>query len=163
MNHFDHNPEPIKSRCRTQSLVRDEGYKVIILDSLNGYIQAMPQEQFLILQLHELLAYLNNQGVVTIMTLAQHGMIGTMSSPIDLTYLADTVVLTRYFESSGSIKKAISIIKKRTGEHESTIREFSIGVKGIQVGNALTEFRGILTGVPTYHGDSSGIMKSQGK
>lgn len=144
-----------------QELVRDEGYKVIVIDSLNGYIQAMPQEQFLTLQLHELLAYLNNQGVVTILSLAQHGMIGTMNSPVDLTYLADTVILTRYFEASGAIKKAISVIKKRTGLHESTIRELSISQKGIQVGPALTEFQGILTGIPRFHGETSSIIKGE--
>jgi circadian clock protein KaiC len=108
----------------------------------------MPQEQFLTLQLHELLAFLNNQGVVTIMTLAQQGMIGAMTSPIDLSYLADTVVLTRYFETEGAIKKAISIIKKRTGNHENSIREFAVSSKGI------------LTGVPRFHGEGSKILKN---
>jgi circadian clock protein KaiC len=144
-----------------QELVRDKGCKVIVIDSLNGYIQAMPQEQFLTLQLHELFAFLNNQGAVTILTLAQHGMIGTMASPVDLTYLADTVILTRFFEANGAIKKAISIIKKRTGEHEATIRELAIGKHGIKVGPALTAFQGILTGVPRFHGDASTMMKGQ--
>lgn len=142
-----------------QRAVRDEGYSVVIIDSLNGYIQAMPQEEFLILQLHELLAYLNNQGVVTILTLAQQGMIGNMSSPVDLTYLADTVVLTRFFEARGSIRKAISVIKKRTGLHESTIREFSVGPQGLVVGEILQDFEGVLTGVPKYHGKIEKIMK----
>lgn len=128
--------------------VQKDGYTVVVIDSLNGYIQAMPQEQFLILQLHELLAYLNNQGIVTIMTLAQHGMIGSMHSPIDLTYLADTVILTRFFEAKGAIRKAISVIKKRTGSHETTIREFSLGPQGLQVGPVLENFEGVLTGVP---------------
>lgn len=144
-----------------QERVENEHCKVVVIDSLNGYIQAMPQEQFLTLQLHELLAYLNNQGVVTVLTLAQHGMIGTMTSPIDLTYLADTVILTRFFEASGSIKKAISVIKKRTGSHESTIRELAIDQYGIRVGNALSEFQGILTGVPRYVGGPESIMKPQ--
>ena len=143
-----------------QGLVRNEEYKVVVIDSLNGYIQSMPQEQFLILQLHELLAYLNNQGVVTIMMLAQSGMIGNMSSPVDLSYLADTVLLSRYFEANGSIKKALSVIKKRTGAHESTIREYSVGKKGIQVGAVLDQFQGILTGTPTFHGEPSEILKS---
>lgn len=142
-----------------RELVKNEGFKVVIIDSLNGYIQAMPQENFLVLQLHELLAYLNNQGVVTLMTLAQHGMIGSMQSPVDLTYLADTVILTRYFETMGSIKKAISVIKKRTGVHENTIREYLISEKGIQVGPSLEHFEGILTGVPKYHGEKSSILK----
>ena len=143
------------------SLLRDlveDDVKVVVIDSLNGYIQAMPQEEFLILQLHELFAYLNNKGIVTILTLAQHGMIGSMASPIDLTYLADTVILTRFFEAQGSIKKAISVIKKRTGFHESTIREFVISKEGIFVGHALTEFQGILTGTPKYHGDEKSIL-----
>lgn len=143
-----------------QEFVSQQNCKMVVMDSLNGYIQAMPQEQFLTLQLHELFAYLNNQGIVTMITLAQHGMIGTMVSPVDLTYLADTVVLTRFFESMGAIKKAISVIKKRTGAHESTIREFSIGTSGVRVGKALTEFQGILTGVPRFHGDSDSIMKA---
>ncbi len=146
-----------------QRAVRDEGYSVVIIDSLNGYIQAMPQEEFLVLQLHELLAYLNNQGVVTIMTLAQQGMIGNMSSPIDLTYLADTVVMTRFFEAKGSVRKAISVIKKRTGSHESTIREFSVGPNGLVVGQILEDFDGVLTGVPKYHGKIEKIMKESTK
>lgn len=134
------------------------GVKVIIIDSLNGYIQAMPQENFLVLQLHELLAYLNNQGIVTIMTLAQHGMIGNMQSPVDLTYLADTVILTRYFETQGSIRKSISVIKKRTGLHENTIREYLLSERGIEVGPVLTKFEGILTGVPKFHGEAEDIL-----
>jgi circadian clock protein KaiC len=143
-------------------LIRDfvtAGVKVVVIDSLNGYIQAMPQEEYLTLQLHELLAYLNNSGIVTIMTLAQHGMIGSMQSPVDLTYLADTVILTRFFETQGAIKKAISVIKKRTGLHENTIREYLISDKGISVGPPLEEFEGILTGVPRYHGKKDSILK----
>lgn len=142
-----------------QDLVRDQNVTFIAIDSLNGYIQAMPQEKFLTLQLHELLGYLNNQGVVTAMTLAQQGMVGHMSSPVDITYLADTVVLTRFFENSGAVKKAISVIKKRTGLHESTIREFKFSEKGLTVGPALTEFDGVLTGIPRYHGTKQNILK----
>lgn len=139
--------------------VEQEGISVAVVDSLNGYIQAMPQEQFLILQLHELFSYLNTRGIVTIVTLAQHGMVGSMNSPVDLTYLADTVVLTRFFESSGSVKKAISVIKKRTGHHEDTIREYSVGQSGVKVGPALTQFQGILTGVPRFNGETEVISK----
>ena len=131
-----------------RNAIQTENFKVVVIDSLNGYIQAMPQEQFLILQLHELLAYLNNQGIVTILTLAQSGLIGSMNSPVDLTYLADTVILTRFFEARGAVHKAISVIKKRTGSHESSIREFSLGPNGLQVGPMLEEFEGVLTGVP---------------
>lgn len=142
-----------------QNAVKKEGYSVVIIDSLNGYIHSMPQEQFLILQLHELLAFLNNKGIVTILTLAQHGMIGTMNSPIDLTYLADTVIMTRFFEAQGSIRKAVSVIKKRTGFHESTIREFSLGPGGVIVGPVLKEFEGVLTGIPRFHGNANKILK----
>lgn len=134
-----------------QDKIRQENVSVVVIDSLNGYIQAMPQESFITLQLHELLAYLNNQGIVTLMTLAQHGMIGTMNSPVDLTYLADTVVLTRYYEANGAVKKAISVIKKRTGTHEDTIREYTIDKTGVHVGKILNKFQGILTGVPRFH------------
>lgn len=143
-----------------QESVKGDDVKVVVIDSLNGYIQAMQQEKYLVLQLHELLAFLNNRGMVTLMTVAQHGMIGSMASPIDLTYLADTVILTRFFEASGSIKKAISVIKKRTGEHEDTIREFSISKKGVNVGPALDQFEGILTGVPKYNGAAKAILKT---
>ncbi|MES2526987.1 MAG: ATPase domain-containing protein [Bdellovibrionota bacterium] len=142
-----------------QKLVTTEQISVVVIDSLNGYIQAMPQEQFLTLQLHELFTYLNNHGIVTLMTLAQHGMVGSMQSPVDLTYLADTVILTRFFEANGAVKKAISVIKKRTGAHEDTIREFAVGQNGVKVGPALSQFQGILTGVPRFHGESESIMK----
>jgi circadian clock protein KaiC len=135
-----------------QRLVAEEKYKVVVIDSMNGYVQAMPQEHFLVLQLHELLAYLNNQGVVTIMVLTQQGMVGTMSSPVDLTYLADTVILTRYFEAQGAVRKAISVVKKRTGGHERTIREVTIDSTGLRVGETLVAFHGVLTGVPQFHG-----------
>jgi len=150
------SPGAFAGRIRT--CVEVEKVSVVVIDSLNGYIQAMPQEQFLILQLHELFAFLNNQGVVTILTLAQQGMVGTMTSPVDLTYLADTVILTRYFESRGAIKKAISVIKKRTGGHENTIREFAVGKGGLQVGKILKDFQGVLTGIPQFNGsiDSPG-------
>ncbi len=142
-------------------LAHREKIKVVVIDSLNGYIQAMPQEQFLALQLHELLAFLNNQGLITIMTLAQQGLIGQMQAPVDLTYLADTVILTRFFEAGGEVRKAVSIIKKRTGMHESTIREFMIGKNGVEVGPVLKDFQGVLTGVPRFAGDINTIMKNQ--
>lgn len=131
-----------------REMVANQNVKVVCIDSLNGYIQAMPQEQFLLLQLHELLAYLNNKKIVTIMTIAQAGMIGNMTSPVDLTYLADTVILTRFFESMGAVKKAISVIKKRTGPHENTLREYSVGEGGLKVGPILNNFQGVLSGIP---------------
>ncbi|HEX8500904.1 MAG TPA: ATPase domain-containing protein [Pyrinomonadaceae bacterium] len=131
------------------------GARVVIIDSLNGYLQAMPDERFLTAQMHELLTYLNQQGVVTIMVLAQHGLMGAaMSSPVDVSYLADTVVLLRYFEAAGAIRRAISVVKKRTGPHEDTIRELRLSARGVEVGAPLTAFRGVLTGVPVFTGDA---------
>lgn len=131
-----------------QAVLNDD-FKLVLIDSLNGYLHAMPEEQFLTLQLHELLSFLSSQGVATIMVLAQHGMIGhMMNTPIDLTYLADTVILTRYFEAEGSVKKAVSVIKQRSGLHEATIRELIFKPNGLYVSPPLKQFRGVLTGVP---------------
>jgi len=128
--------------------VEERGSSMVIIDSLNGYLNAMPDEKFLSLQLHELLTFLNQQGVVSIMTLAQHGLIGNMQSPVDVTYLADTVILLRYFETGGKLRKAISVVKKRSGHHEDTIRELSFDSTGINIGPPLDKFHGVLTGVP---------------
>ena len=135
-----------------------DGFSVVVLDSLSGYQNAMPEEQFLLLQMHELLTYLNQQGVLTILVLAQHGLVGAMQSPIDLTYLSDTVLLLRYFEAAGELKRAISVLKKRTGGHEPSIREYRIDKKGLRVGEPLTQFSGILTGVPRYTGKSDELL-----
>jgi circadian clock protein KaiC len=132
--------------------VEGQGVTLVVLDSLSGYQQAMPEEQFLLLQMHEILTYLNQQRVLTILILTQAGMIGQMQNPIDLTYLSDTVVLLRYFEADGEIRRAVSVIKKRTGSHEPSIREFRIGDGGISVGPRLEGFRGVLTGSPVYEG-----------
>lgn len=134
---------------------------MVVIDSLNGYIHAMPEQKFLMLQLHELLAFLSSRGVVTVMILAQSGIMGQMQTPLDLTYLADTVIITRYFEAFGSIKKAISVIKKRTGTHEETMRELKIGPGGVIVGPVLKEFSGIFTGVPKYSGTESKMMPGE--
>jgi circadian clock protein KaiC len=123
---------------------------VIVIDSLNGYLNAMPNEQFLIIQLHELLTFLGQAGVATLLVGAQHGLIGMqMQTPVDASYLADAVVLLRYFEAGGSVRQAISVMKKRGGAHERTIRDFSLTERGVHVGPPLRQFRGILTGVPT--------------
>ncbi len=132
---------------------------VIIIDSLNGYIHAMPEQQFLMLQLHELLSYLGSQGVITLIVLAQAGIMGNMHTPLDLTYLADSVIVTRFYESFGSVKKAISVTKKRTGTHEETLRELKIGQGGILVGPVLDHFAGIFTGVPRYLGSTDNGLK----
>jgi len=135
-----------------------EEIQTVVIDSLNGYQASMLEEQYLILHLHELLQYLNRQGATTFLTVAQHGMIGEMRQSIDLTYLADTVILLRYFEALGRVRRAISVIKKRTGSHEDTIREFRISSQGLYVGEPLEAFQGVLRGVPTYVGAASPLM-----
>lgn len=132
---------------------------VIVIDSLNGYLNAMPEERFLTIHMHELLSYLRQQGVLTILIMAQHGLMGRMDSPIDLSYLSDTVLLLRYFESRGTIRQAISVMKKRTGRHERTIREFQITSEGLKVGSPLYDFHGVLTGVPTYTGEKEPLLR----
>ncbi|HUQ34015.1 MAG TPA: ATPase domain-containing protein [Pyrinomonadaceae bacterium] len=140
--------------------VDDDGVRVIVIDSLNGYLNAMPEERFLTIQMHELLTYLNQKGVVTILVLAQHGFLGSdMGTPVDVSYLADTVLMLRYFEAAGAIHRALSVVKKRTGAHENTIRELEITSEGIRVGKPLTQFQGILTGVPTYDGAQGALIK----
>jgi circadian clock protein KaiC len=135
---------------RVQHAVDEEGARVLVIDSLNGYMNAMPEERFLTAQLHELLTYLGRRGVTTIMVVAQHGMFGSnMHSPVDTSYLADSVVLFRYFEYGGKVKKAISVIKKRSGAHEESIRELVFNGEGIHLSAPLENFHGILTGVPT--------------
>ena len=137
--------------------------RVIIIDSLNGYLNAMPEEKFLTAQLHELLSYLGRQGIVTVLTVTQSGMVGTMVSPVDTTYLADNVILLRYFEAAGVIRRAISVVKKRTGPHEHTIRELEMDATGIVIGEPLAEFHGVLTGVPTFVGNKApSARKSDG-
>jgi circadian clock protein KaiC len=128
--------------------VDEGGARVVVIDSLNGYLNAMTEESFLVAQLHELLTYLRQQGVVLIMVVAQHGLLGTMQAPLDVSYLADNILLFRFFESDGRVRKAISMVKKRAGKHEDTIRELAISPAGLVVGAPLTSFRGVLTGVP---------------
>jgi len=135
------------------------GCKLVVIDSLNGYLNAMPGEQYLNNQLHELCTYLNRQGVVTILIMAQHGLVATAEAPVDLSYLADTVVNIRFFEAAGQVKQAISVIKKRSGPHEKTIREFKLeSHKGLRIGLPLREFQGVLTGVPTFVGRGDQMM-----
>lgn len=143
---------------RVRSRVDEAQAKTIVIDSLNGYQAAMPQENALILHVHELLQYLNRQGANTFLTVAQHGLVGDMKAPVDVTYLADTVILLRYFEALGRVRRAVSVIKKRTGFHEESIREFRISSAGLSLGGPLTEFQGVLRGVPTFVGDSSPLL-----
>ena len=146
--------------ARIRRMVDEEHLRLVVLDSLNGFLNSMPHEQFVALQLHELLSYLGQQGVATILTLAQHGFLGNMQSPMDVSYLADTVLLFRYFEYSGEIRQALSVIKKRSGPHERAIRELSLSRDGIVVGEPLTDFKGVLTGIPSFVGKALGLEDS---
>jgi circadian clock protein KaiC len=146
---------------RVRQRVKDNAVRTVVIDSLNGYQQAMPEEQSLILHMHELLQFLNRSGVATFLTVAQHGLVGDMKTPVDVTYLADTVILLRFFEASGSVRRAISVIKKRTGAHENTIREFKIGSRGLLFGAPLHHFHGVLRGIPTYTGKMMPPLEEQ--
>lgn len=155
------NVSPGEFAGRVREAVEKGGAKVVVIDSLTGYLNAMPEQPFIVLQMHELLTYLNQQGVVTILILAQHGMVGQMVSPIDLTYLSDAVVLLRFFEANGRIRRALSVVKRRTGAHEDTIREFRIDSQGLRVGPPLEQFRGVLTGVPTFEGQRASLLEER--
>lgn len=145
-----------------RQLVENYGLKLLIIDSLNGLLNAMPGEQFLAMQLHELLAYLSQKGVATLMTVAQHGFVGTnIDTPVDVSYLADTVLLFRYFEATGEVRQALSVIKKRSGEHERTIRELVMKNGAITVGEVLMDFDGVLTGAPKYRGKIESLQGSR--
>ncbi|WP_036266189.1 ATPase domain-containing protein [Methylobacterium sp. 10] len=152
----DVSPGDFAGRIRTA--VEQDATRIVIIDSLTGYMTAMAGQPHLVLQMHELVTYLNQQGVVTILILAQHGMVGKMESPVDLTYVSDTVVMLRFFEAGGRVRRALSVLKKRTGPHEDTIREFKIDAGGLRVGEPLQKFRGVLTGVPTYDGSGDNLL-----
>ncbi|QHJ00382.1 AAA family ATPase [Xylophilus rhododendri] len=133
--------------------VEQDGCAMVVIDSLNAYLQAMTGGKFLLLQMHELLSYLNMRGVITVSILSQHGVVGDVRSDVDLSYLSDALVQFRYFEANGSLLKAISTIKSRTSAHETTIREFRLGKRGVEIGEALTDFQGVLSGIPRYTGN----------
>lgn len=135
-----------------RTAVEDDGAGTVVIDSLNAYLQAMSGDKHLLLQMHELLTYLNQRGVVTILILAQHGVLGEVRSDVDLSYLSDGILLFRFFEARGHLLKAVSVVKSRTSEHELTIREFRLTARGVEVGEALTDFEGVLTGVASYKG-----------
>jgi circadian clock protein KaiC len=145
---------PGEFTSRVRQAVETQGSRFICIDSLNAYLQAMPGEKFLLLQMHELLNYLNQLGVITFMILGQHGFIGDMRSDIDLSYLSDAILLFRFFETKGRILTAVSATKSRTQAHERAVREFKLSEKGLQVGQALQDFEGVMAGVPTYHGET---------
>lgn len=144
---------------RVRDRVASFDAKTVVIDSINGYQAAMPEENALVLHMHELLQYLNRQGANTFITVAQHGLVGDMKSPVDVTYLADTVILLRYFEAEGRVRRAISVIKKRTGHHEDTIREYRIGQNGLTLGMPLSGFQGILRGVPIFVGEREPLLQ----
>ena len=138
---------------RLRAAAAESGTRTVVIDSLNGYVLAMPNETMLPLHMHELLQYLNRQGVNTFVTLAQHGLIGELHAPVDLTFLADTIILLRYFEALGHVRRAVSVIKKRTSRHEQVIREYRIGAGGLAMGAPLEDFEGVLLGTPHYVGE----------
>ncbi len=154
----DMSPGEFSYRVRT-AVDRDNA-RVVMLDGLNGYLNAIPQVEAPLVRMHELLSFLNERGVVTLMIVAQHGIVGShMTTPLDVSYLADTVVLLRFFESAGVVRRAVSVMKKRSGPHEQTIREFQIGPDRLRVGAALSDFQGVLTGVPHYIGATAPLFK----
>ena len=152
---------PGEFAARVMSEVENRGARMIVIDSLNGYLAAMPQEQQLILQMHELLSYLSQKGVVTLLINPQQGLLGTMSTSLNISYVADAVMMLRFFEAEGRIRKAISIIKNRAGQHEDAIREFRIDAEGVRVGEPLVAFKGVLTGTPEYTGDREPLMEDR--
>ncbi|MBV8614354.1 MAG: hypothetical protein JOY66_11370 [Acetobacteraceae bacterium] len=144
-----------------RNAVEREKLRLVVIDSLNGYQAAMPQEKQLILQLHELLSFLNQQGVATLLLNVQQGLVGTMEANLNVSYVADAVLLLRFFEAEGRVRKAISVLKNRGGEHENTIREFRIDHGGVRIGEPLTGFHGVLTGTPTYAGEAGPLLQER--
>ena len=146
---------------RIRAAAERDQVSILVIDSLNGYLNAMPEERFLTIQLHELLTYLGQRGVATIMVAVQHGLIGTtMVGPVDASYLADSIIMMRYFEAEGEVRQALSVVKKRGGDHERTIREFRLGgASGLHIGEPLREFHGVLTGVPQFRGKNTELLK----
>lgn len=148
---------------RVRSMVEERQARLVLIDSLNGYLSGMPSERFLMIHMHDLLTWLGSNGVATIITIAQHGMMGSsMQTPIDVSFLADTVILLRFFEAGGEVRQAISVVKRRRGAHERTLREFQLGPKGGRIGEVLREFEGVLTGVPKYSGRDSKLLTRRG-
>ena len=142
-----------------------DGYapaRVVMIDSLNGYLNAMPEEHFLNAQMHELLTYLGHLNIITILVVAQHGLLGNaMRTNIDTSYLADSVILFRFFEAFGQVKQTISVLKKRSGAHERSIREFGMDKDGLRVGTILDQFQGILTGTPVFVGERGSLLQNR--
>jgi len=143
---------------RVRQAVEIDKARIVIIDSLNGYLNSMPDERFLVLQMHELLSYLSQLGVLTILILAQHGLVGPMDTPLDISYLSDAVLMLRYFEFDGTVRRALSVVKKRSGRHEHTIREFGLSGGGIKLGPPLKGFMGIFSGTPVYTGEETPLL-----
>jgi circadian clock protein KaiC len=149
---------------RVRERVEAHGCRIVLVDSLNGYLNAIPTGHAPLVRMHELAAFLNDHDVATLLVAAQHGMMGTqMASPIDVSYLADAVVLLRFFEADGMVRKAISVVKKRTGGHETTIRELAVGPERVRVGEPLSQFHGVMTGVPQYRGTAGPLLHDDGR
>lgn len=153
---------PGEFASRVRRAVEVDGARIVVIDSLNGYLNAMPDGRFLILQMHELLSYLSQLGVLTILVLAQHGLVGPIETPLDISYLSDAVIMLRYFEYDGAVRRALSVVKKRSGYHEQTIREFKLGKTGLAVGPPLYGFTGIFTGTPIYAGNPETLLAGGG-
>lgn len=144
---------------QVRASVEQRNCRLLVIDSLNGYLSSMPQEKQLMLQMHELLSYLNQSGVTTFLINPQHGLVGTMSTGnLNISYMADTVILFRFFEAQGRIRKALSVIKNRSGAHEDAIRELRIGNSGIRLSAPLNDFHGVLTGTPHFIGDEAPLL-----
>jgi circadian clock protein KaiC len=153
---------PGEFSARVRRAVEENAAAFVVIDSLNGYLNGMPSERFLLIHMRELLVYLGQKRVVTLLTVAQHGMLGSsMLTPIDVSFLADTVILLRFFEAAGVVRQAISVVKKRRGAHERTLRELKIGATGMEVGEVLRDFEGVLTGVPRYRGHNARLLGDQ--
>jgi circadian clock protein KaiC len=149
---------------RIRRRVEDEGCRIVLIDSLNGYLHAIPTGHAPLVRMHELIAYLNDEGVATLLVTALHGFMGTsMIAPVDVSYLADSVIMLRYFEAAGSVRKVISVVKKRTGDHETLIREFAVGPDQLHVGEPLSDFHGVITGVPQYVGRAEPLLDADGR
>lgn len=147
---------------RVRDAVERKHAGIVIIDSLNGYLNSMPDERFLVLQMHELLSYLSQLGVLTLLVLAQNGLVGPMETPLDISYLSDAVLMLRYFEYDGTVRRALSVVKKRSGEHECTIREFRLSHGGVRLGPVLRDFTGVFSGTPVYTGEKTPLLPDNG-
>jgi circadian clock protein KaiC len=154
---------PGQLSAMVRNTVEQRGARVVVIDSLNGFLQSVPEENFMMLHMHELLTYLGQQGVTTMLIIAQHGFLGAaMQSPADVSYLADAVLTLRYFEAAGAIRQTIAVVKNRSGSHERTLRELTLGKGGLHIGEPLRDFYGVLTGIPTYQGRAERLHHSDG-